>query len=56
MNMHWEDRTFVLPEIPGGYTWEMEISTAEENTFTAKGNILSMIGRSVAILVAEKKK
>ena len=56
MNMHWENRTFVLPEIPGGYTWEMEISTAEENTFTAKGNTLSMIGRSVAVLVANKKK
>ena len=56
MNMHWENRTFVLPEIPGGYTWEMEISTAEENTFTAKGNTLSTIGRSVAILVANKKK
>ena len=56
MNMHWEDRTFVLPEIPGGFTWEPEITTSEDNTFKADGNTLSMVGRSVAILVANKKK
>jgi hypothetical protein len=54
--MHWENRTFILPEIPGGYTWDMEIATSEGIVYSGTGNSLFMEGRSVAVLVANKKK
>ncbi len=54
MNMHWDEREFVLPKIPGNYTWVLEIGTSEEITFTKVKSTVNMIGRSVAVLIAKK--
>ena len=54
MNMHWESRDFVLPEVPGNYNWEMEIITSDEICFFEDDNMVSMPGRSVAIFSGRK--
>ena len=56
MNMHWENRIFVLPTITKEYTWEMEIVTDETAGFEEKKDQVTMPGRSIAIFVAKKKK
>ncbi len=58
LNMHWEKRLFILPEIDG-YIWELEIVTSDGIEFRQEEPSLMMEGRSVAILVAhetDKKK
>ena len=54
MNMHWETRDFILPTIPGKHEWELDISTAEENKFNKIKEMVTMIGRSVAILTVKR--
>ena len=55
MNMHWEKKDFILPEISQKYKWELEISTAKENKFDKTKNTAEMTGRSVSIFTAVKK-
>ena len=56
LNMHWENRFFVLPTITSEYFWDMEIVTDEAVDFNVKNDQVLMPGRSVAIFVAKKKK
>ena len=54
MNMHWERRDFVLPDIPGKCEWVMSVGTSDEIKFSKAKNTVHMDGRSVAILVAKR--
>ncbi len=54
MNMHWEEREFILPTVPGKHEWELTISTDEEAKLNKMKETISLIGRSVAILVAKR--
>ena len=54
INMHWEKKYFILPEIHE-YYWDAEIMTSDEIEFTSENSSVMMDGRSVAIFVAKAR-
>ena len=54
MNMHWEHKRQVLPELPDGLKWKLELATTPKDNFYEDSRTMLMIGRSVAVFVAVK--
>ena len=52
MNMHWEERDFILPNLPVKHEWIFSLATSDECSFAKMKNTVHMIGRSVAVFVA----
>ena len=52
MNMHWEERDFILPNLPVKHEWIFSLATSDECSFAKVKNTVHMIGRSVAVFVA----